>query len=337
MMPAHFRTPIRLQKASFQLSHSDKILCIGSCFAENIGCRLQAAQFDMVVNPFGITYNPVSIGEQLAQLLSGRVYTAADLEVHRGLYFSWQHHGHFDDADPNTVLHRINTQLELGREQLKTATHLMLTLGTAQVFALPNGHIVNNCHKVSAANFVEYRLTLAQSIEALSPVVEALLLQRPDIRIIFTVSPVRHLRRGAVENQRSKAILTLTADYFEQKYPEAVHYFAANELLLDDLRDYRFYAEDMLHPSVQAVDYIFEHFAETYFSTTTRSIITDIERLQAAAAHRPFRANTPEHQEFVQAQLAQLDAFEQKFGLILSEVRATFEAQRAEAIRHIAP
>ncbi len=327
-MASHFRTILQTTKAPFGITHADKVLCIGSCFTEHIGQRLLDAKIDTIINPFGITYNPVSIGTQLGQLLSGEPYTLAALAQYNDRYFSWQHHGHFDDANPDIVLQRINEQLAIGHAQLRTCTRLLITLGTAQVFTLADGHIVNNCHKVPANRFTESRLTLAQSIRAIAPYLEEIIALRPEIKIILTVSPVRHLRGGMVENQRSKAVLTLTADYFEQKYPNIVHYFPANELLLDDLRDYRFYAADMIHPSAQAVDYIFGHFAEVYFSAATQAVISDILKLNAAAAHRPFRVDTPAHQDFVRAQLKQLDAFEAQTGLLLHDVRRVFEAQR---------
>ncbi|MCS7035140.1 MAG: GSCFA domain-containing protein [Saprospiraceae bacterium] len=297
-----FRTVLPPSKAPFSLTHADRIVVIGSCFSEHIGERLRAHKFSVLVNPSGILYNPISIARLLERLLEGEPDISEAIFQHQGLWHSWEHHGRFSHPERETFEHQLRATHQRAAAFAASAQRLLLTLGTAHVFALrQSGRIVANNHKAPAAWFDERRLSVAETVSALATALERWKNARPDLNVVLTVSPVRHLRNGLVENQRSKAVLLLACEQLCAQYP-FVHYFPAYELMLDDLRDYRFYAADMTHPSDVAVDYIWEHFSQTFFPPQTAQLVADIARIRAAAAHRPFHPDTPEHRAFAQQQ-----------------------------------
>lgn len=330
-----FRTVFPAQRAPFTLTHADRLLLSGSCFTEHIGSRLQAGKFNTLINPNGIAYNPVSMarallwwGEFSIHPKSGRIENLPHHPVfqHNGLWHSWEHHGVFSKPGKQETLDGIEKAHREAAEYLQKTTCLMLTLGTADVFVLnESGEVVANCHKAPANWFEQRRLSVSETVEVLS---EALLQTRsrlPELKVILTVSPVRHLRNGFVENQRSKAVLVLACAELCGRF-DFVHYFPAYELLLDDLRDYRFYAADMIHPNEQAIDYIWQYFTELYYNAETRTLLEQIGRITAAARHRPFNPDTEEHRAFARAQLGKIAALEERYpGVVLEEERTRFE------------
>ncbi len=309
-----FRTVLAASPADFQIGHRDQLMLIGSCFTEHIGSRLADRKFQTLVNPFGIVYNPVSMAQCLERLLAeNQSFTEADLVQNMGLWHSWAHHGHFSKPDRAQTLAGINSAYMQGVNHLQGTNRLLLTLGTAEVFSLKDsGQIVANNHKMPAAMFQTKRLDVGQVTDVLALALEKLALKNPGLRVILSVSPVRHLRNGMVENQRSKAVLVLACEAISRQFPNTC-YFPAYELLLDDLRDYRFYASDMLHPSVLAVDYIWQYFSDMFFTEETKRLNGAIEKILTAAAHRPFNPDTAEHRAFVAAQLAAIAAFKQEW------------------------
>lgn len=331
-----FRTVFPTQRAPYALTHADRLLLSGSCFTEHVGARLQAGKFNTLINPNGIVYNPVSMarailwwGKFSIRSKSGRIENSPHnaLFRHNGLWHSWEHHGVFSKSGEQETLDGIEKAYREASEYLQKTTCLMLTLGTADVFVLrENGEVVANCHKAPANWFEQRRLSVSETVEVLS---EALLQTQsclPELKVILTVSPVRHLRSGFVENQRSKAVLVLACAELCARF-DFVHYFPAYELLLDDLRDYRFYAADMIHPNEQAIDYIWQYFAEVYFSAETRALLDQIGKITAAARHRPFNPDTEEHRAFARAQLEKIAALEKKNPeIVFSEEKAVFGA-----------
>lgn len=307
-----FRTALAPAPAPFGIRHSDRLLLLGSCFTEHMGARLSAGKFDTLLNPFGIVYNPAALHAGLARLWAGdQTFTPDELFEHGGLWRSWAHHGSFAQPTREAALQGINVLYQQAADHLQQCTRLLLTWGTADAFALrETGLFVANNHKMPDGHFTPHRLSVSEIVESIGPLLEAMHTRHPAFRAILTVSPVRHLRTGAVANQRSKATLLLAAEYLCQHLP-FVHYFPAYELLLDDLRDYRFYAADMVHPSEVAVEYIWQHFADTYFSADTTALLHDIGKLQAATRHRPLHPDTPEHRRFVEAQRAHLQRLQQ--------------------------
>lgn len=302
-----FRTSLEPIPATHPIQHSDAMLLIGSCFTEYIGQKLSAYKFQAQVNPAGIVYNPISIARSLARLhAENQYFTHAELFEHQGLWHSWEHHSRFSGPEADSVLNHINEAYQTAVAQIKQARFLFLTLGTAAVHVQRDtGQIVANNHKVPAAHFQTRLLSVSEITDTLGAALRAF----GDVRVILTVSPVRHLRAGFVENQRSKATLVLACAEICRQMP-SVEYFPAYELMLDDLRDYRFYADDMIHPSALAVDYIWSYFSNTYFGADTKAYLEKIKKIQAAAQHRPFHPDTPQHQAFKEAQLKSLESLQ---------------------------
>ena len=302
-----FRTVFPIQHAPFSLTYADRLLLAGSCFIEHIGERLTAGKFTTLANPNGIIYNPLSLAQSLEFLLNQETYTKADLFNCNGLWHSWAHHGAFSNPDEQAAANGIQQARETAAVFLEKTNRLLLTLGTAEIFTLrETGQVVANCHKAPAGWFDQRRLGVPETVEALSGLFQKLKAVLPDLQVILTVSPVRHLRNGAIENQRSKAVLLLACAEICGQF-DFVYYFPAYELLLDDLRDYRFYAPDMAHPNELAVDYIWQHFAETFFPPDTRQLLAQIEKIRMATTHRPFFPDTPEHRAFARTQLERIE------------------------------
>ncbi len=311
-----FRTQISVAPSSVNISHQHKTLCIGSCFAEHIGERLDGKKFPVLVNPFGIVYNPISVVHVMERLISGEQFTEEGLFENHGLWHSYAHHGRFSHPDKSVVLANINSTLEAAGFYLKNTSRIILTFGTANVFALKeDGEIVANCHKMPGQTFERRRLSVNEIASSIIACLQALKSKLPELEVVTTVSPVRHLRDGLIENQRSKATLVLALEQITKELP-FVHYFPAFEILLDDLRDYRFYERDMSHPNVMAVDYVWEKFGETYFSEETKQLNSRVEQIIAAAAHRPFHPESVEHKAFLQKQLTIISVLEQEYTML---------------------
>ena len=259
-----FRTPTDITPLAPRLRHSDKLLVMGSCFAEHIGGRLEKMKFRTEVNPYGVLYNPLSIAEALTRLIEQRPFTEEELhEFPDGGWNTWLHHSRYSHPDKQEALLAINTNMKKAWRQLTEANTLIITLGTAWVYKLADtAMVVGNCHKVPERNFTRQRLQVQEIVEALSTVILLINEINPKLRVLFTVSPIRHLKDGLHGNQLSKATLLLATDELCRLYPEKCNYFPAYEIVMDELRDYRFYAEDMCHPSQQTVDYIRERFLE---------------------------------------------------------------------------
>jgi len=323
-----FRTILSLPPAALRLSYRKNILSLGSCFAEHIGRRLARDKFSTLLNPFGILYDPLSLAAALQRLDTGRTFEAGDLFEHQGLWHSFAHHGRFSGPEQSEVLDNINAALEEGRAFLTKADCLLLTLGSAWIFEhLPAGEVVANCHKVPGRFFRRRRTSPAEVESALADALATLRTRRPHLQVILTVSPVRHLRDGLIENQRSKAALLLAADALQRGH-DYVHYFPAYELVLDDLRDYRFFEADMTHPSEVAVDYVWESFCGHYFDEVTQRTQQAVGKIVRAADHRPFHPHTAEHQHFLRKQLLAIDQLEAGHSFLdFQRERARFTAQ----------
>lgn len=285
-MPNSFRTTFPIDPSVKKYAYAQKSIWMGSCFTENLGIYFQNHCFNAVINPFGILYNPISVANALTQIQRNYTYTLRDLQHVNGLYFSYDHHGRFSDPNPDVVLANINESIKQTHEMLPNADWLFITLGSAYVFEkIDTETIVANCHKMPGSLFQRRLLSLSEIIFPLSDSIASLLEQNPNLNIVFTISPIRHWRDGAVNNQRSKALLNVAVHQLVQKF-ENVSYFPAYEILMDDLRDYRFYDNDMLHPSSVAVDYIRQKFIDTFIDDPTKVILNDIHKLVNARNHK---------------------------------------------------
>jgi hypothetical protein len=260
-------------------------LVIGSCFAENIGALLQEQLFDIKINPFGIVYNPISIAQQLLYILRRKEYTADDLFEHNGMWHSWLHHGNFSSADQEEILNKINFQLDEAFQQLKKAEWLIITLGSAYYYSLKDGQIVSNCHKVPAAHFSKKITTESSIIVFFEKFFKSLRKYNPNIKVLFNVSPVRYMRDGLTENTISKSVLHLAIDQII-KTNNNCFYFPSYEIVIDELRDYRFYKADMVHPNEMAIAYIYEKFAAALFDEETKIVVKEVQQFNAFSNHK---------------------------------------------------
>ena len=325
---SNFRTVLPLEQAPFDINYQSPMLCMGSCFTENIGNLLVTNKFPTLLNPFGILYNPISIKNSLETLLSEKLYDADDLFLHQDLWRSFDHHSSFSSTNQQQTLLAINGRLKAAKSFLQQTKRLILTFGTANVFINKlTRKVVANCHKLPNTNFEKRRLTVDEIASGLLSVFQNLKEYNEELEIILTVSPVRHIRDGLQESQRSKATLLLALEKITQTLSFA-HYFPAYELVLDDLRDYRFFGKDLIHPNEMAIEYIWNYFQQTYFSTSTITIFKEVKKIVQACHHRPLHLETASHQQFVQKQLEKINAFSKQYSYInLRDEREQFQAQ----------
>lgn len=287
------QTRIHIAKADRGIRYSDRILMLGSCFTDHMAGRMQACCMQVEANPFGTLYNPLSIAETIKRMASAEPMQEADLVQHGGMYHSMMHHGDFSSMDAKGILEQTNKSIRDGHAALEQADIVILTWGTAYVYEY-NGQVVANCHKLPASAFVRRILSVQEIVDAYT----ALLRLIPGKRVLLTVSPIRHLRDGMHENTVSKATLQLAADKLCQ-LSEMVSYFPSYEIMMDELRDYRFYAEDMVHPTEVAVQYIWERFVDTYMSTETKQEMQVLHRYWLDLHHRPLHPASEAYQRFI--------------------------------------
>jgi len=282
-------TEVALPEYPFRLDHQKPVLMMGSCFTENIGKILEGNLFPVCINPFGTTYNPLSVRKNLEALMHKEAYGVQDLRQHDGLWFSFDHYTGFSSPDREEALENINSSFRNAKGFLKKAGVLILTWGTSWVYRYKEtGQVVCNCHKIPAREFSRTRLSPKEIITAYEELLPQLFEFNNDVKIIHTVSPVRHWKDGAHGNQLSKAALLLAGDFLQEEFPDRFFYFPSYEIVMDELRDYRFYAEDMLHTNELATSYIWEKFKEVLLSEKSRQVIKDLESLFKLAGHRPM-------------------------------------------------
>jgi len=303
-----FTTPVNI-KPNKTIDHNSRIVMLGSCFAENIGKKLIDCGFNVVMNPMGILYNPISIFSALERIVEGRKFTEDELFCHNGLWTSFMHHGSFSHADKNEALKMMNERLKGGHEQLKDATHLIITFGSAEVYER-NGKVVSNCHKLPAREFTHRLL----SINEINNLYKSFVIETQNIaslQTIFTISPVRYLGDGAHHGQINKATLLLATNEICKE--TGADYFPSYEIVMDELRDYRYYAEDMIHPSDVAINYIFEQFTETYLTDEAIRTADEIRKIKKSLAHRPLHPDSKEYQNFKKKLSQQIAAIVEKY------------------------
>jgi hypothetical protein len=299
---AQFRTPVEVPSWKWQTGYGKKNLFIGSCFTENIGEIMNSLAFDIDLNPFGIIYNPVSVADSVMRLIEGREFTADELFQFNGLWHSYRHHGRFSEPSNLLALEKINERFRASSSYIRETNFLFITLGTAWIYELKeSGMVVANCHKVPANQFRRYRLTVTRTVEKLKDSLNCLWDINPDARVVFTVSPIRHTNDGAIANQLSKATLLLAIDALVQGYGhQRCTYFPSYELVMDELRDYRFYAGDMIHLSDTAINYIWNKFEETAIDKESREWAKKVASVNKAASHKPINKFTREHSLFLE-------------------------------------
>jgi hypothetical protein len=309
-----FKTQVAIPELAFDFSYQDKTMLMGSCFAENVGNKLNDAKFTVDNNPFGVLYNPASVALSLKMLLHPVQFSPADLFEHEGLFHSFAHHSRFSSPSAEESSDKINRRLAVSSVNLTKATRLIITFGTAYVYRLiSNGKIVSNCHKLPEKMFSRDIVSINYIISEWNTLLLSLWEQNPDIKILFTVSPIRHWKDGAHNNQLSKATLLLAVDTLQKKYPERIGYFPAYEIMMDELRDYRFYADDMLHLSAVAIEYIWECFTRHCLACQTQAVLKEWIEIQRAMNHKPFQPRSEGYRRFILQTLLKAEQISRKF------------------------
>ncbi len=289
-MKQEFRTIVKPLRFRGTISHRQGVMMLGSCFSDNIGLRLRQACFDVDINPFGTLYNPASIACGIGAILKCRQYSIDDLFQEKGdnRWHSFSHHSEYSSVDSQLMLEKINQRVCEANKMLQRASTLIVTFGTAWVYKYaPTGKVVANCHKLPASMFERSMMSIDEIVAMWKDVIADVKAINQSIQVIFTVSPIRHLRDGAHENQLSKSTLLLAINQLVREYEDVI-YFPAYEIMNDDLRDYRFYASDMTHPSEVAVDYIYDIFSQSFFDDDTISLAEKCVKLSKRLMHIPM-------------------------------------------------
>ncbi|GGC77915.1 hypothetical protein GCM10011508_01730 [Flavobacterium lutivivi] len=274
-------------------------MLLGSCFAENMGEKFEYFKFRNVVNPFGIIFNAVSIEKLIHRVVNKIVFTEKDIFFHNDLWHCFEVHSQLSNPNKEEFLSNLNAILELMYQQITSLTHCIITLGTSWVYRNNNSNeIVANCHKVPQKEFTKELVSIEENVKCIQNIISLVHSLNPDCNFIFTVSPVRHIKDGFVENNVSKAHL-ISAIHTINHQPSTINYFPSYEIMMDELRDYRFYAEDMLHPSQTAIDYIWIKFFENYINQKEFGTMNQVCEIQRSLKHRPFNPNSESHQKFL--------------------------------------
>jgi len=293
-----FRTEINIVPKHHSISHESNILLVGSCFAESIGEKLSYFKLPVKINPCGILFNPISIKNAFQLICKKTTITENELVFHDGMWHSFYHHGSYSNADRQSCTDTINKSIAEAYEWIKNTKTIIITLGTSYVWEYKTGLIVSNCHKIPSTDFKHYMLSVEEVQYALQSIIDSINEINSGANVIFTVSPIRYLNHGAHHSQLSKATLLLAIDLIQQKN-NAIDYFPSYEIMMDDLRDYRFYADDMIHPSSQAIEYIWEKFTGCYFNSETIALNTKIDAFQKAVSHRMVNPDNESGKKFI--------------------------------------
>lgn len=320
-----FMVNIDLKKLPTPISYRDKILLIGSCFTEHIGNTLEELKFSVLQNPNGILFDPRSVCESLLSYIENKKYKENDLFQLNEVWNSWQHHSRFSNTNAQEALQIINESQQRAHDFLKQADWIIVTLGSSFSYRLQeDGNGVANCHRAPAQWFNKHLLEIKEIISMLDNCYHRLLQFNPELKIIFTVSPVRHLRDGVIENNRSKARLIEAVHHMVNKF-EQLYYFPAYELVIDVLRDYRFYDVDLAHPNYMATEFVLEKFTEACIDEASQQLMREIKQIVIARKHKAFQPETNAHKKFLQSHLEKVKTLQQKHSYLnLEEERSYF-------------
>lgn len=295
----NFFTQIDIKPLPESITHKHKIMLMGSCFTEHIGNGLSDLKFNCLQNPNGILFETESVSRSLVSYINNRQYTEADLFLYNELWQSWNHHSRFSNPSKDEALAGINQSQAEAHAFLKEADWLIITLGSSFVYRLvEENRFVANCHKAPGQWFTKYLIPIDEQISLLDNTIHQLFHFNRKLKIIFTISPVRHLRDGVVENNRSKARLLETVHHLVNKF-DRLFYFPAYELVIDVLRDYRFYDIDLAHPNYAATQFVMENFTDYAFDEHTKLLLKDIRQIVIARNHKPFHPGSEQHKQFL--------------------------------------
>ncbi|WP_397444509.1 GSCFA domain-containing protein [Polaribacter sp. R77954] len=295
------QTKISLEKETRnQIDYHSKLLLIGSCFSENIGNKFDYFKFHSTQNPFGILFHPKAIERFITNVINEKEYTKEDVIYQNERWHCFDAHSSLSSLDKSEILNHLNSAITVTNKKLEEASHIIITLGTAWVYRfIEKDTIVANCHKIPQKKFLKELLTVDEITESLNATTALLKSVNNNINIIFTVSPVRHLKDGFIENTQSKSHLIAGIHQLVNQRNH-IHYFPSYEIMMDELRDYRFYTEDMIHPNTTAINYIWAKFVGVWFCNTTLPILKEIDSIQKGISHKPFNENSEQYQLFLQ-------------------------------------
>ncbi len=313
-----FHYEFDIQKPTYAIEHRHKLFLMGSCFTENITEKLRNYKFSVLENPHGILFNPISVSQAINTYIEEKLYHQRDLFLFNDLWHSWDHHSRFSAASPEEALFKINGAVHQANAFLKQTNIVFITLGSAWVYALcadapgyKEKKVVANNHKAPLQWFKRSLLGVEEVLANLDNLLHRLFIFNPNINIIFTISPVRHLREGVIDNNRSKAVLIQSVHHLVSKF-EQLYYFPAYELIIDDLRDYRFYAEDLVHPNYFATQYVWEKMVSSCMKEETRKLMDEIAIINRGIQHKPFHGLSEQHQKFKQSLLDRVNVLQKQ-------------------------
>lgn len=308
-----FNLPIHIKKLEPPVSYEDRILLMGSCFTEHIGGFLAAHKFNTLQNPNGIVFEPQMLCQSIQDYMDRKKYSETDLVFENERWHSWDHHSLFSDSSKEKVLENINSSCEKAHDFLKKTDWLVITFGTSFCYKLKaQNRIVANCHKLPTTHFEKHLSTIEETVTAMDTMLYRLFHFNPKLKIIFTVSPVRHVRDGLVENNRSKARLLEAVHHIVQKF-EKLYYFPSYEIVIDVLRDHRFYDIDLVHPNYAATEFVLEKFCENCMVKKSRNLLEEIKEIIIAKNHKPFHAASAQHQQFREKYFIKCTALQEKY------------------------
>jgi len=326
-----FQLPIKINVPDHQINYRDKILLIGSCFTEHIGNELEKLKFSVLQNPNGILFDPISVCNSLVSYIENKKYNEEDLFELNEIWHSWRHHSRFSNINPKDAVRIINESQQKAHEFLKQANWIIITLGSSFSYRLINqsesskvsppiggGDLegaVANCHRAPAQWFNKYLLEISEIISMLDNCYHRLRQFNPGVNIIFTVSPVRHIRDGVIENNRSKARLIEAVHHMITKF-SGLYYFPAYELVIDVLRDYRFYDIDMVHPNYPATEFVMEKFKENFIDEESQQLMEEIKKIVIARKHKAFQPETKAHKIFLKSHFEKTKELSSKYPFI---------------------
>lgn len=319
------RTTFKIEPSRDKITYNDRVMFIGSCFASSVGYQMEMGRMPVMINPAGAVFNPVSVCNTLDTILSEKEFTPDDLYCHEGTWLSFFHYTDFSSDNPVTVLEKINKKSSEALSFLKSCRFLFITFGTARVYRWKEtGQIVSNCHKIPSVRFETELLTVEEIVTLWKNQLDRLHSLFPELKIVFTVSPVRHWKDGAHGNQVSKAVLFLAVEELLH-HSVSPQYFPAYELVMDDLRDYRYYTDDMLHPSSAAIIYIWDAFSGSYMESKTINLWNEVVKITKACNHRLNSDSPIKIKDFAGRMLSQISQIEKKIPKMnLSEERNYF-------------
>jgi len=319
------RTTFEIPYSDRKITYYDPVMFIGSCFATSIGRQFEMGHMPVMINPTGTIYNPVSVCNTLNTITGGTSYEITDLYTYEGAWISFNHYTDFSSPDPESLLDKIHKKSAEALNFISSARFLFITFGTARVYRLnETGKIVSNCHKIPASKFTRELLTVDGITSLWKDQLDRLHSLFPELKVVFTISPVRHWKDGAHGNQVSKSVLFISVEEL-LKHPSMPGYFPAYELLMDDLRDYRFYDDDMLHPSDVAVDYIWNAFTQCYFDIRTMELWQEVFKITRAVSHRISKGSEDKVRVFAETMLGRIDSLSSRIpGLNLEKEKEYF-------------